>query len=64
MEGSLQNPATIDYEAAASEADFSLLVAHGWEISDDQHEARLYSEGWSSIQAALYSTRYWIEDNV
>jgi hypothetical protein len=53
----------IDYEAPVSETDIRLLLDHGWEISDDQREARLYSEDWSSIQAALYSTRCWIEDN-
>ena len=53
----------IDYEAAVSKTDIQLLIDHGWEISDDEREARLYSEEWSSIQAALYSTRCWIEDN-
>ena len=53
----------IDYEAPASETEIRLLERYGWEISEDQREARLYSEGWSNIQAALYSTRMWIEDN-
>lgn len=53
----------IDYESLVSEDEIHLLLAYGWQISDDQREARLYSEEWSSIQAALYSTRWWIEEN-
>ena len=52
----------IDYEAEASDADIEMLLSHGWEISEDRREARLYSEGWSSIQAAIFSTRWFIED--
>ena len=53
----------IDYNTPISSADIQMLADYGWEISDDEREARLYSEEWSSIQAALYSTRCWIEDN-
>ena len=54
--------AIIDYEALATDEELALLKCHGWEVSDDQREARLYSEEWSSIQAALYSTQCWIKD--
>lgn len=53
----------IDYEVPVGVGDLELLVRYGWEISDDKRMARLYSEEWSSIQAALYSTKCWIEDN-
>ena len=53
----------IDYEAETTEVELQMLLDHGWEISDDGREARLYSEEWSSIQAAIYSTRRWCEDN-
>jgi hypothetical protein len=53
----------IDYETLASDAEIEMLIAHGWEISEDQREARLYSEGWSSIQVVIASTKAWIEDN-
>ena len=53
----------IDYEATATVEELAMLLSHGWEISDDEREARLYSEGWSSIQAAIFSTRSWIADN-
>lgn len=52
-----------DWEAPVTDADLQMLIDHGWEISEDQSEARLYSEGWSSIQAAVFSTKWWIEDN-
>ena len=50
-------------EVTATDAEIEMLARHGWEISDDQREARLYSEEWSSIQAAIASTRWWIEEN-
>jgi len=50
----------IDYEAPLTDADREMLLAYGWEISEDEHEARLYSEGWSSVQAAVFSTKWWI----
>jgi hypothetical protein len=53
---------TIDYEAPVFDAEIRLLERYGWEISEDQRYARLYSEEWSSIQAALYSMNCWIED--
>jgi hypothetical protein len=53
----------IDYEVPASDADLQMLIDHGWEISEDRREARLYSEEWSSIQAAVFSTKWWIEEN-
>lgn len=53
----------IDYEAPVSDADLRMLIDYGWEISDDCREARLYSEGWSSIQAAVFSTKWWIEES-
>jgi hypothetical protein len=53
----------IDYEAPIADADLQMLLQYGWEISDDLRSARLYSEEWSSIQAAVYSTKCWIEDN-
>jgi hypothetical protein len=53
----------IDYEAPVTDAQIAMLAAHGWEISDDLRSARLYSEEWSSIQAAVYSTQCWIKDN-
>jgi hypothetical protein len=39
-----------------------LLERHGWEISEDQREARLYSEEWSSIEAAILSTKWWVAE--
>ncbi len=51
-----------DYDAPLNDADRQLLLDHGWEISDDEQSARLYSEGWSSIQACIASTKGWIED--
>ena len=56
-------PQIIYYEAAATETEIQMLTDHGWEISADQREARLYSEEWSSSQAAIASTRWWIEEN-
>lgn len=53
----------IDYDATATDAEIQMLIDHGWEISDDQREARLYSEGWASIQAAIFSTKWWIEES-
>jgi hypothetical protein len=53
----------IDDEAQAGDDDIEILIAHGWEISKDQREARLYSEGWSSIQVAIASTKVWIDEN-
>lgn len=53
----------IDYNRLASKADIRMLLDHGWEVSEDHHEARLYSEGWSSVQAAVFSTQSWIEEN-
>ena len=53
----------IDYEAALSESDEQLLIDHGWEISEDRREARLYSEEWSNVQAAVFSTKWWIAEN-
>ena len=53
----------IDYEAEATESEIQMLLDHDWQISEDCREARLYSEGWSTIQAAIFSTRRWIEDN-
>ena len=53
----------IDYDAPITTAEIQLLERYGWEISDDQRGARLYSEEWSSIHAAIYSTQCWIEDN-
>ncbi len=50
-------------EGPASAAELQMLIDHGWEISEDQSQARLYSEGWSSIQAAVFSTKWWIEEN-
>ena len=52
----------IDYEATATESEIRMLLDHGWELSENQREARLYSEEWSSIQAAIFSTKCWIED--
>lgn len=52
----------IDYNAALTESDEKMLLDHGWEISEDRREARLYSEGWSSVQAAIFSTKWWIEE--
>jgi hypothetical protein len=52
----------IDYDAPLTDADRQMLLDHGWEISEDDSEARLYSEEWSSIQAAVFSTKWWIED--
>ena len=52
----------IDYEADATDAELRMLTDHGWEISEDRREARLYSEEWSSIQAAIFSTRWWIAE--
>ncbi len=52
-----------NYDVPATVAEIALLAQYGWEISEDQTEARLYSEGWSLIQAAVWSTRCWIEDN-
>lgn len=59
---SAMNP-VIDYEASVAQADLQMLRDHGWEISEDLRSARLYSEEWSSIQVAVYSTKCWIEDN-
>lgn len=53
----------IDCEATATKAELRMLLDHGWEISEDEREARLYSEEWSPIQIAIYSTRCHIEDN-
>lgn len=52
----------IMYDSPANEFDLQMLREHGWEISADKRQARLYSEGWSSIQAAIASTKWWIED--
>lgn len=52
----------IDYEVPLSDADRKMLLDHGWEISEDGREARLYSEEWSSVQLAVFSTKWWIED--
>ena len=57
----LQPPA-IDYEAVLNSEERILLREYGWEISEDEREARLYSEEWSSVQAAVYSTKWWIEE--
>lgn len=54
----------INYEVPASDADIQMLIDHGWEITEDQREARLYSEEWSSIQAAIFSTKWWINENL
>jgi hypothetical protein len=54
----------IDPDAPVSDTDLRMLLDHGWEFSEDGQEARLYSEGWSTIQAAIYSTKCWIEDNL
>lgn len=54
---------SIDYELMATPAEIQMLTDHGWEISRDQREARHYSEEWSSIQAAIFSTKAWIEEN-
>jgi hypothetical protein len=40
-----------------------MLLDHGWELSEDKREARLYSEEWSSVQVAIFSTKCWIDDN-
>lgn len=53
----------IDHEKDATPEEIKMLISYGWEISEDQHDARLYSEEWSSIQAAIWSTKGWIEDN-
>lgn len=53
----------IDYDAEATRAEIRMLRDHGWEISNDMREARLYSEEWSSIQAAIFSTNWWIDEN-
>lgn len=45
-----------------SDTDIQLLIDHDWEISDDNREARLYSEGWSPILAATISTKWWIAE--
>jgi hypothetical protein len=52
----------IDYDKPASEAEIQMLLDHGWEISEDEREARHYSEEWTPIQSAMFSTRWWIED--
>jgi hypothetical protein len=53
----------VDYEKPASDSDMRMLLSHGWEISDDGREARLYSDEWSSIQSAIASTKWWIEES-
>jgi hypothetical protein len=53
----------IDVEADATAQEIQMLIDHGWEVSDDKREARLYSEEWSPIQVAIYSTREYITDN-
>ncbi len=53
----------IDYEAPLTAEDRTLLLDHDWEISEDEREARLYSEEWSNVQAAVFSTKWWIEEN-
>jgi len=50
-------------EKPATVSEIQMLIDHGWEISSDQTGARLYSEEWSSIQAAILSTKWWIEEN-
>lgn len=57
----LLDEAAIDYEAPVSQQDLQMLVNHGWEISEGERYARLYSEEWSNIQAAVFSTKWWIE---
>lgn len=57
------NPALIDIEAALSPQDRELLLRHGWEIKRGGMEARLYSEEWSAVQIAAWSTKCWIEEN-
>jgi len=52
----------IDYEAPLSAADEQLLIDHGWEISEFMRQARLYLGEWSSIPAAVFSTKWWIEE--
>jgi hypothetical protein len=59
-----RNEMTRTDKTQVSDADLRMLLDHGWEISEDGQEARLYSEGWSTIQAAIYSTKCWIEDNL
>jgi hypothetical protein len=53
----------IDVEADATSQEIQMLIDHGWEISHDQRDARLYSEEWSPIQVAIHSTREHILDN-
>ena len=57
------NPSEIDYEAEATDSEIQMLLDHGWEISEDSREARLYSEGWCTIQAAIFSTKWWIKES-
>jgi len=52
----------IDYDAPLTAEDRMLLLDWGWELSEDDREARLYSEEWSSVQAAVFSTKWWIEE--
>jgi hypothetical protein len=52
----------IDYDAPATDAEIQMLIDHGWEISEDEREARLYSEEWSNIQLAIFSTKWWIKE--
>lgn len=51
----------IDHDAVLTAEDKNLLINHGWELSDDEREARLYSEEWSSAQAAVFSTKWWVD---
>lgn len=53
----------IDYDTKASQADLKMIHDHGWEISEDETKARLYSEEWSSIQVAIFSAKWWIQEN-
>jgi len=55
--------ALMDSGAPASADDLRLLERHGWEISADHREARLYSEEWSNVHAAVYSTKRWIKES-
>lgn len=52
-----------DYEATPTDGEIKMLLDHGWEISEDQREARLYSEEWSNINAAIYSTLGFMADH-
>lgn len=53
----------IDCETPPTSIELQMLLDYGWEISEDQHEARLYSEEYTPIQIAVWSTKWWIEEN-